>query len=246
MKNWHTEKFLINDTNVDFNETVSIFEIIKMFQVATFNHSQKIELDHKTMLEKSNAFWVVTKMKLCFKKDIYSQEKVSVTTWTHELGNVRALRDCVFKSGKVTKAKGTAEWCCLDAETRKLRKLSSIVYPKLNMEKTNNNNTTFTNLREEVNQKDFVYKKKIMSTDIDLNKHTNNLIYNRIALDAFSVNEFKKMQIKEYEIYFVNESCEGDEIEVFKKKMKNCYYVEGKIQDKTIFKVVIKFKKREY
>ena len=40
MKNWHTEKFIINDTNVDFNETVSILEIMKMFQVATFNHSQ--------------------------------------------------------------------------------------------------------------------------------------------------------------------------------------------------------------
>ena len=229
MKNWHTEKFLINDTNVDFNETVSVFEMIKMFQVATFNHSQKIELDHKTMLKKSNAFWVVTKMRLVLNKDINSQEKISVTTWTHELGSVRALRDCVFKSGNAIKAKGTAEWCCLDAETRKLRKLSSIVYPKLYMEKTKNNNLVFTNLHEDVNEKDFVYKKKIMSTDIDLNNHTNNLIYNRIAIDAFKVEELKQIQIKEYEIYFVNETHEGDVIDVFKKKVKQHYYIEGKI-----------------
>ncbi len=223
MKNWHSEKLVINDTNIDSSEKVPVFELLRMFQIATFNHSQEIELDHDTMLKKSNAFWVVTKMKLVLNKDILSQEKVSVTTWTHELGTVRALRDCVFKSGNLVKAKGTAEWCCLDAETRRLRKLSSIVYPELKMEKTKNNKTTFTNLREDVCEKDFVYKKRIMSTDIDLNNHTNNLIYNRIALDAFTVKELKQMQIKEYEIYFVNESSEGDEIDVFRKKVKGCY-----------------------
>ena len=245
MKNWHTEKFVINDTNVDFNETVSVVELMKLFQVATFNHSQKIELDHKTMIDKSNAFWVVTKMKLVLNKEIYSQEKISVTTWTHELGNVRALRDCVFKSGKLVKVKGNAEWCCLDMETRKLRKFSSIIYPNLEMEKTKNNNLSFTNLREEVTEKDFVYKKTIMSSDIDINNHTNNMVYNRIALDAFNVKELRQMQIKEYEIYFINESYEGDVVEVFKKKVKQHYYIEGKIQDKTIFRVVIKLKKRE-
>ena len=68
MKNWHTEKLLINDANVDFDSKVSITELMKFFQIATFNHSQKIELDHETMLKKSNAFWVVTKMKVILKQ----------------------------------------------------------------------------------------------------------------------------------------------------------------------------------
>ena len=54
----------INDTNVDFNSVVPVNELIRFFQIATFNHSNEIELDHKTMQEKSNAFWVITKMKL--------------------------------------------------------------------------------------------------------------------------------------------------------------------------------------
>ena len=245
MKNLHTEKITINDTNINFNSVVPITELMKLFQIATFNHSQQIELDHETMKEKSNAFWVVTKMKLCLNGDIHSQDKVSVTTWTHELGTIRALRDCTIKNGKSIKVKGVAEWCCLDYETRKIRKLSSIVYPELEMKKTTKNNITFSNMREEVSAKNKVYSKTIRSTDIDLNNHTNNMVYNKIAFDALTVEEQNNFDVKEYEIYFINESYEGDVIDVYKKKVKSYYYIEGKIAEKTIFKAVIKFKNKK-
>ena len=244
MKNWHNERLLINDTNVDFTSQVSVSELMKLFQIATFNHSQEMGLDHDSMQKNSNAFWVVTKMKLILNKGIYSQEKISVTTWTHPLGSVRAIRDCVIKSGNSIKVKGTAEWCCLDYETRRLRKLNSIVYPDLEMERTKTLNVSFVNLKEELTEKDKVYTKVVRSTDIDLNNHTNNMKYNIMALDAFRVEELKNLNIKEYEIHFVNESYENDVIDVYKKKIKNYYYIEGKSADKTIFRVVIKFKKK--
>lgn len=243
MTNWHTEKFTINDTNIDYNSIVPITELIKFFQITTFNHSRVMGLDHNSMIKNSNAFWVITKMKLQLNGEVKEQDKISVTTWTHELGAVRTLRDCVIKTKNSTKVKATSEWCCLDMETRKLRKMNSICYPELEMEKTNNLNTIFTNMREQVDEKDYVYSRTVRSTDIDLNNHTNNLKYNFMALDAFSVEELKNIILKEYEIYFVNESYEGDKIDVYKKRIKNYFYIEGKNQDKTIFKVVIKFKK---
>ena len=245
MKNWHTEKIIINDTNVDCNSVVPITEMLRLFQIATFNHSQEIGLDHDSMQQKSNAFWVVTKMKLYLKGDIRSQDKVSITTWTHEVGGVRALRDCVIKNSNSIKVKATSEWCCLDCDTRRLRKMNSICYPDLLMQKTSMLNTTFTNMKEEVQKTDFVYSRVVRSTDVDLNNHTNNLKYNFMAMDSFQVDELRSIEIKEYEIYFVNESYVGDKIEIFKKKVKNHYYIEGKIQDKTIFRSVIKFKKKE-
>ena len=245
MKNWHTEKIQVNDVDINFNNVVSISELIKYFQTATFNHSNEMGLDHVSMQKNSNAFWVVTKIKVYPKGEIYSNDKISVTTWTHELGGVRALRDCLIKKGNSIKAKCTSEWCCLDFETHRLRKMNSIQYPELQMQKNNNLNTIFSNLKVEVQPKDYVYTKLVRATDIDINNHTNNLKYNLIALDAFSVEELKLIDIKEYEIYFVNQSYEGDEIEVYKKKVKNYFYIEGRVKDKTIFKVIIKFKKKE-
>ena len=245
MKNWHSEKLIIDDTNVDFTMTVPIIELMKLFEIATFKHSNKIGLDHVTMEKKSNVFWVVTKMKVIPCSPIKTGDKINVTTWTRELGTARALRDCVIKTGNSVKAKFLAEWCCLDFETRRLRRMSSICYPELEMEKTNHLKTDFSNLKEQVDNSNYVYTRVIRSTDIDVNNHTNNLKYNQVAIDAFSVEELKSIEIKEYEIYFVNESYEGDKIDVFKKKIKNQYYLEGKVGDKIIFKVVIKFKKNK-
>ena len=245
MKNWHTEKIVIDDTKIDHSLSVPVTELMKLFEIATFKHSTIMGLDHKTMEKKSSAFWVVTKMKVIPTSPIVSGEKINVTTWTHELGAARALRDCVIKNGNRIKAKFTAEWCCLDWNTRRLRRMNSICYPVLEMEKTNNIKTEFTNLRAEMDKKDYIYTRVVRSTDIDINNHTNNLKYNYMAMDAFSVEELKSFEIKEYEIYFVNESHEGDKIDVFKKKINNYFYIEGKTKDKIIFKVVIKFENKK-
>ena len=178
MKNWHTEKLTVDDSYVDYLSKVPVTKLMEMFEIATFKHSNIMGLDHKTMEEKSNAFWVVTKMKLIPNSEIFSGDKIRVTTWTRELGTARALRDCIIKKGNNLKAKFIAEWCCLDLSTRRLRRMNSISYPKLEMEKTKNIKSEFTNLKFKVEDKDYVYTREIRSTDIDINNHTNNLKYN--------------------------------------------------------------------
>ncbi len=244
MNNWHTERLIIDDTYVNHEMKVPVTELMKLFEVATFNHSNEMGLDHVSMEKMSHAFWVVTKMKVILLSPIVTNEKVSVTTWTRELGTARALRDCVIKSKNKVKAKFLAEWCCLDWDTRKLRRMNTICYPELVMEKKDYVKTEFTNIKEEMGEKDFVYTRIIRATDIDVNLHTNNLKYNYMALDAFSIEELNSFDIKEYEIYFVNESHEGDKINIYKKKTKNYFLIEGKTEEKIIFRVVMKVKRK--
>ncbi len=245
MKNYYLEKKTIDDTSLDYEFKVPLTEIMRLIETTIFNHSGNIGLDHKTMRENSNAFWVVTKIKLQFKSNIKSGDKINISTWTHPLGQVRACRDMMIKSGNTIKVKGSSEWCCLDINTRRLMKLSNIVYPDLDMVCNDKTGLEFTNMRLNVEKDDYIYTRTIRSTDIDINNHTNNLKYNFMAMDAFSVEELRNMDIKEYEIYFVNECHEGDNVDIYRKRDKDYYYIEGKILDKTIFKSVIKFKKKK-
>ncbi len=245
MKNTHIEKITVDDTNIDYELKVPVIEMVRMLEISTFNHADKIGLDHDSMIRDSNAFWVVSKMKLVIKGDIHSQDKLTIKTWTHVPGMLRFNRDCVLKVKNSVKAKATAEWCCLDYETRKVRKASTVKYPDLEMVEKKELNLQYTNLRLDLSEADYVYTRKIRTTDIDVNNHTNNLKYNYIAFDALNIDELRSIDIKEYEIYFVNESRYNDEIKVYKKKVKDCYYIESKIEDKTIFRVVIKFKKKK-
>jgi len=244
MQNLYSEKYTTNDVELDVNEKLSITEILKLMQRTTFSHSQLIGLDHQTMIDRDNAFWVITKMKVVCNNSIGANQKLTLKTWTRKPQAVRFLRDLQIKQKNKILVKGVSEWCCLDYKTRALRRSNSIKYPDLQMVETKENNLTFTNLKVDVTKKDFVYTKTIMPTDIDVNLHTNNLKYNVIALDALSLDNLQNKTIKEYEVYFVNESKHGDKIDVYKKQVKNLTYIEGKCEDITIFKVIIKFNKK--
>lgn len=137
--------------------------------------------------------------------------------------------------------KAVAEWCCLDFETKTIRKLNSIQYPELNMQKTKFHNIDFCKFNEAENMV-HAYTKPILASDIDVNLHTNNLKYVNMAMDAFSVEELTSLNIKEFEIHFVNQSYYGDEIKIYRLKSKNQIIVVGKVEDKIIFKVLIKTK----
>ncbi len=242
MKNTYQEKITTRDTDINFTSLVPVPVIMRLMQQVIYTHADNIGLDHANMIEKSNAFWIVSKIKICLKANIGANEKITVKTWTDEPGVLRFNRNCTIKSGNKLKVKSVSEWCCLDWSTRRPRKASTVNFPELEMSKDKPLNLTFTNMKMEVTEKDFVYSRKILSTDIDVNFHTNNLRYNYFAFDAFSVEELKTMEVLEYEIYFVNECKEGETLDIYRVKSKNYYYIEGKAQDKTIFRSVIKFK----
>lgn len=243
MKNLYSDKLVVDATCLDMNLNMSILEIMRVVESTTFNHSHLMGLDHDDMVKHSNAFWIVNKIKLSIvNPNIRGYETIKISTWTHEPGILRFDRDSLIKRGNNVMVKAMSEWCCLDATTRRPRKASSVYYPEMEMVCTKSNNLTYSNLRLDVEDKDYVYTRRVRATDIDVNNHTNNLKYNFMALDAFTADELNKLNIKEYEIYFVNECYEGDEIKIYKKKQRNYYYIEGKSQDKTIFRVVLKVK----
>ena len=201
MKNVHTDKYLTNDVEVDVNEQLSAIDILKLLQRVTFAHSKIIGLDHQTMIDRDSAFWVVTKMKYVLNHPISANKKITLKTWTHLPQAVRFVRDLQIKEKNKLLVKAKSEWCCLDYKSRALRRSSSIKYPNLEMIETKDNNITFSNTKIDFSEKDFVYIKRIMPTDIDVNLHTNNLKYTVMAIDALSLQDLQNNFIKEYGKY---------------------------------------------
>ena len=220
--------------------------MVRVIEEATFNHSHQMGLDHEDMIDKSNAFWIVNKIKLSIvHPDIKGYDTIKVSTWTHTPGLVRFNRDNDIKIANRVMVRAISEWCCLDATTRRPRKSSSIYYPDVDMVKTKKSNLEYSNLRLELSECDYIYTHIVRSTDLDVNNHTNNLRYNYIALNTFRADELCALDIKEYEIHFVSESYEGDNIRVYRKKQRNLHYIEGRVEDKSIFRVVIKSRSQD-
>lgn len=228
-------------SKVDKNHLLRCDAILNIFQDLATAHATEMGMGFIELKESSNAFWVLSKIRYNLEGAIYQGDKLECKTWPLPPTPYRFVRDFKLSSdgGKVL---GSSEWCVLDWTTGGLRKFSTLKYPdSLQHLSERSGASEFSRLKEEVFDSDFCYEYKTLYTDIDCNGHVNNVSYSKMALNAFSPQEFDEHAFKGFEIHFTSQTYFGDVIKVYKKAVDGGVYIEGRLEDKTVFKA--KFEK---
>ncbi len=239
MQNFYKTDYRVKSTEIDSSYKMRIDYIISLFQSITGVHSTELGVDGPTLLEKSNAFWIITKFKLKFNRFPIMDEKLQVETWPTTVKGVRFGRDFLLSKNGEDLIMGTSEWCTLDYTTKEIRRANSVCYPADMPHRTDLSGAgEFIKTKETVCDADYNHTHKSAFIDIDTNKHTNNIAYLRMALNCFSPDEFDKLNIEAVQISFLSQTYFGDEIIIYKKATDYGFYIEGKLNDKTVFNCV--------
>ncbi len=243
MKNYLQRRLPILSYYMDFEKKLSLPACMGMFQDIANDHGEKLGVDRWSLLKSSNAFWVITKVKMKIKRFPELDQKVDVKTWTIDNTAVKFDRDCTISIVGEELVAIKSEWVALDATTRRIRPAKTIKFPfdmkNIKKRAISEKYSAFSTI---VDSNDFVYERKVVSTDIDVNNHVNNCFYSRFVLDCFSVDFLRNHQLTDYEIHFINESTEGETIAFYKKEIaKNVFYVEARVGEKVITKTQLKF-----
>ena len=238
MKNTFTLTKQITATSIDYENKMRFDTLLSSFQDTAIFHSNEMGVGFYDLLKTSNAIWVLTKIKLYAPKMPLLTENVEFATYPTDISAFRFIREFTALGDMGGNAVAHSEWCLLDATSKSLRKSDSIVYPFDVERRTDNVGLSFDNMRYDIGTYSYTYKVKL--TDIDCNRHTNNVAYARMALNAFNIEEFDSYNFTTFEIKFINQSYFGDEIEIYKNKLdENKVFIIGKIQDKSIFSVLL-------
>ena len=243
MADYFEIKRKIDSTDLDLNGVLSVPTTSAFLQYLATARSIEYGYDRDTFAKNNNAFWVVSKIRMNFKKAVRFSDEILLKTWPLKPGMLIMPRDYEFvgENGE-TMVSATSEWCVLDIDTHRPRRVSSTTIDTSDDYLTLRTDAgEFSRLKETVVEADKVYERKIRSSDIDENLHTNNCVYTRIAMDCFDVDFLLKNTVKTFEIHFINETREGDILRLYCKKTDNAYYVEAKCQDKTVVKALIEF-----
>ena len=238
MKSYLTVKNQINSSMVDSEHKLKYDAILNIFQDLATAHATQMGMSFIELKEKSNAFWILSKIKFSLDGFIYENQTARCTTWPLEPSLIRFVRDFLIttESGKVS---GTSEWCLLDFDTKGLRKLSSVNYPSelIHLNKRSNAGD-FNRIKIDVFNQDLCYEYKAVFCDIDCNNHVNNVSYAKMALNCFTPKEFSDCNFKSFEIQFISQIYFNDVIKIYKKNIENGVYIEGVCNDKTVFKTI--------
>lgn len=236
MKNQIEIKTKVYASCCDDKQRLRFDSILNYFQDIATYHATEMKTDYKTLKELSNTFWVLTKIKFKIDGNIGYNDDIAINSWPLKPQLVRCLRDFTINSasGRIL---GSSEWCMLDFDNYSIKKISSTCYPQeLEHLDIRSGVSPFIKLSESVSEEDFYGDYTCVYTDIDCNEHVNNVSYSKMALNTFSQKEFSDYNFNAFEINFISQSYLGDVIKIYKKKTEIGVYVEGKIENKQVFK----------
>lgn len=105
----------------------------------------------------------------------------------------------------------------LDIEKQKIRRIKEIIPDDF---ETQNTLKDFTFEKFVFDEQNLSYLDNVVikSSNIDYCMHTNNIEYIRFLTNIFSVNELIRNNIKSFEIDYINQSREGDNLNIYQDK----------------------------
>lgn len=244
MKYEYKKEYQINYTELDQNLELGVFSAIILQQNMGTEYFGTLKSDNIILKNENNAIWVVSKTKVHFNKYPTWRDIVYGRTYTTKLKPIRVEMETTFTNEKgenlfVTKQ----ESCAIDLNTRKIRKIDTVNYPKDMEIEENTLVDPFLKLNESFSENDFVYEQKIFSTDIDFSRHTNNAAYVKFILNTLSCQFLDKNKVTDFEIHYINESTEGQKLKIYKKEKDNIieFLIKEKETNKEIVRAFLKY-----
>lgn len=223
-------KITIND--VCFCGRADISGIMTIFQDAVTEHTQYLGVDAPNVYKNLNAKWVITRIRFELDDELSMNDEYTVKTWPLKAKPLRFGRSFVIEKGGKRIIKAYSEWCLLDADTDAVIRSDKL---DMNIDEYLTDpviDSKFSMAKVDFCDDDVVYTRTMRQSDIDLNRHVNNVSYIRLALDCFLAKELESTPIRSFEMYYIAQCYEGDTLTLYRKD--GC--IEAKNGDNTVFR----------
>ena len=134
---------------------------------------------------------------------------------------IRFNRHYKIKSNNELLIAGKTEWAVIDKESGRPQKAEGIYPTELEYCDEQPIAEAFSKIDTDFENAQLLGSYKVISTDIDLYGHMNNVAYVRAIMGMFSSKELQEMQIKSFEINYRIPCFEGEILNVYKRNLDN-------------------------
>ena len=244
MENKYKRKFFIGYSNCDRKISLSLLDSFYLIQDMMTEYFGFLKSDNIILKRENNAIWVLTKTKVHFNNLPVWRDIVEGTVFTTNIKPIRVGTETQFKDkDNNILFYANQETCAIDLDDRKIKKISTVNYPKdleiiegINREK-------YLKLNDEFTIDDKVSEQIVHSTDIDFSHHTNNVSYIRFILNSLSSEFFDNCKVTDFEIQYINETKEGQKLDIYRKLRDTEADFLIKENDREIVRANLKYKR---
>ena len=218
MNNIFSKDFRIATYDVGGNGQISLMSLLRYFQEAAHEHANNLGVGYHKLREQ-NIFWVLSAMYIEINNLPGFDEKITINTWPRGVNKFYYLRDFSVIHNNQTVAIATSLWLTVDVNSKR------IIRPDRITEGVDFNSDIrvfeedFVQI-EPINEKKLLEERFVRYSDLDINRHVNNVRYVEWLLDAV-YNMVDEKGIKRLKIQYLSELVENEKAYIFEEKSDN-------------------------
>lgn len=235
-------EYIVKYRDVDCYDRMKASAITEIFEELVTENSVMLGIDLNTV-RSYGVKWIVSKIRVVLDGSLCYGKKLFISTWPKKPGVVKCER--MFKArdevGREV-AKVSSTWCVLSVDGDKILKSSAVKSPADAVYSDENADASAAP-RPRPTVGELAFSHKFMYTDIDENRHVNNIVYVRLAENALSVEERKNLRLTGFEADFLAQAFEGESVSVYKETVDGVLYVSERVGEKEVFRGAFAFEK---
>ncbi|PJI08494.1 acyl-ACP thioesterase [Clostridium sp. CT7] len=207
---------------VDSHGKATIASIMSYLEDLATYQTEKLGMSLKYFRDNKIA-WVVYKWEVHMDKYPEYGDRIEVSTLPYSIRKFYAYRKYeIFNKGERI-GYANSLWFLIDTEKRKPCRITNNIYKMYNLTEEDNEQIPFDRLRK-LKQVDYKNSFKVRYSDIDTNKHVNNVKYVSWVLENVPMEIISEHEISDLKVMYQKETAYGETIEV----MTNMEEKEGK------------------
>ena len=179
----------------------------------------KLGVDYETMAAKYHSGWVLMRAKFHFQEMPHLGEQVVATVYpTRQAATYMRFEARFERPDGSPLFLAIMETCLIDITERSIVNVKQIAFPADIEYAAEQSNLKIERMNVELEEAAYTYEQKIYASDIDYNRHVNNIHYVRYMLNALPCSFWEKARIREIEIKYLRECVEGQTLRIYQQQ----------------------------
>ena len=222
----------------DDDGLIGLRGIMHYFQNIHTWHLHSVNKGNDAIPQQYGAVWVYTRYHVLMKQKIDYTDELTLKAWMEPYRQLVLVNENVeiYQHGKLA-ACGKLEGCVFSLTRQRPLRLGAIDFPEDFAEDIPNEIPDFLNIPKTAEGTESRYIRTVRTSDLDVNRHMNNLRYIEMFQDAYDSSFWRDLAPTEMEIRFMSQCKEREEISVVSRINDHAVHLAALHQDGQIASV---------
>ena len=197
------------------------------------DYFQDIAAGQYHVLNKDNSYirsrygvaWVYSKYKLKVYGKTDFDHTLKISAWISKLDAVRSWQEMEIKRGEELLCEGRLESCLIDLSNPAVARIPRIELPDGLTVDRMTATQPFARRMKLPDDARYCYTHTVRYCELDNNRHMNNLHYVELFMNAFDLGFYDNHEITDFEIHYIRQAYQGDELDVLMAQSGDTYYL---------------------